>query len=606
MAFSTSLIKKAACCLLALFLLSFSAPDTQASWLLDPAGFHVSAHGQTACPDCHGDVADQQLHPKPANVNKQEKAFFKADQCLVCHDEVMENLDQGVHGAGEIKNPAEYQYCLKCHNPHTQPRLGGNRMGTDPDKAPQEQCGACHKEASALPPLSVEDAACMTCHQTRNPENPEDIKHIQSLCLHCHGNSGADAQVKTGRHIPLMDKTTYAHTPHAAMACTACHQNAAAFGHNRQPTVDCARCHLPHNEKATHDAHTGVSCQACHLQGIMPFRDAATTTLRWKTNNVKDLSILHQMDVSNGDNSCKRCHFAGNTLGAAAMVLPAKSILCMPCHTATFSLNDTISIVSLLIFLCGMVLFISVFLTGTMTGVSSQNPVVKLLHALWAMVQAIFSPKIFKIAQALFWDAFLQRRLYRRSPGRWFIHGLIFYPFVVRFFWGLTALLGSLWGQGNPAWDMINKNHPLTACLFDLTGIMILSGILLAWIRGVIGKRNRAVGTPDQDRVALALIGGIVIIGFLLEGMRIVMTGQAANAAWSFAGYGVSLWFEPSRGLPEVYSFMWYIHAALTGAFIAYIPFSRLLHMILAPVAISMNAVSPAHGHNDENPNETT
>ncbi len=541
MAFSTSLIKKAACCLLALFLLSFSAPDAQASWLLDPAGFHVSAHGQTACPDCHGDVADQQLHPKPANVNKQEKAFFKADQCLVCHDEVMENLDQGVHGAGEIKNPAEYQYCLKCHNPHTQPRLGGNRMGSDPDKAPQEQCGACHKEASALPPLSVEDAACMTCHQTRNPEDPEDIKHIQSLCLHCHGNSGADAQVKTGRHIPLMDKTTYAHTPHASMACTACHQNAAAFGHNRQPTVN-----------------------------------------------------------------CRRCHFAGNTLGAASMVLPAKSILCMPCHTATFSLNDTISIVSLLIFLCGMVLFISVFLTGTMTGVSSQNPVVKLLHALWAMVQAIFSPKIFKIAQSLFWDAFLQRRLYRRSPGRWFIHGLIFYPFVVRFFWGLTALLGSLWGQGNPAWDMINKNHPLTACLFDLTGIMILSGILLAWIRGVIGKRNRAVGTPDQDRVALALIGGIVIIGFLLEGMRIVMTGQAANAAWSFAGYGVSLWFEPSRGLPEVYSFMWYIHAALTGAFIAYIPFSRLLHMILAPVAISMNAVSPAHGHNDENPNETT
>ena len=541
MAFSTSLIKKAACCLLALFLLSFSAPDAQASWLLDPAGFHVSAHGQTACPDCHGDVADQQLHPKPANVNKQEKAFFKADQCLVCHDEVMENLDQGVHGAGEIKNPAEYQYCLKCHNPHTQPRLGGNRRGTDPDKAPQEQCGACHKEASALPPLSAEDAACMTCHQTRNPEDPEDIKHIQSLCLHCHGNSDADAQVKTGRHIPLMDKTTYAHTPHASMACTACHQNAAAFGHNRQPTVN-----------------------------------------------------------------CRRCHFAGNTLGAASMVLPAKSILCMPCHTATFSLNDTISIVSLLIFLCGMVLFISVFLTGTMTGVSSQNPVVKLLHTLWAMVQAIFSPKIFKIAQALFWDAFLQRRLYRRSPGRWFIHGLIFYPFVVRFFWGLTALLGSLWGQSNPSWDMINKNHPLTACLFDLTGIMILSGILLAWIRGVIGKRNRAVGTPDQDRVALALIGGIVIIGFLLEGMRIVMTGQAANAAWSFAGYGVSLWFEPSRGLPEVYSFMWYIHAALTGAFIAYIPFSRLLHMILAPVAISMNAVSPAHGHNNENPNETT
>jgi len=51
---------------------------------------------------------------------------------------------------------------------------------------------------------------------------------------------------------------------------------------------------------------------------------------------------------------------------------------------------------------------------------------------------------------------------------------------------------------------------------------------------------------------------------------------------------------------------MWYIHAALTAAFIAYIPFSRLLHMILAPVVISMNAVSPAHGAHDKNPEEKT
>ena len=112
------------------------------------------------------------------------------------------------------------------------------------------------------------------------------------------------------------------------------------------------------------------------------------------------------------------------------------------------------------------------------------------------------------------------------------------------------------------------------------------------------------MGTPPQDRIALALIGGIVIIGFLLEGLRIVMTGYPENAAWSFAGYAISLWFSPSRGLPEVYSFMWYIHAALTGAFIAYIPFSRLLHMILAPVVISINAVSPAHGARDENHEE--
>jgi hypothetical protein len=32
-----------------------------------------------------------------------------------------------------------------------------------------------------------------------------------------------------------------------------------------------------------------------------------------------------------------------------------------------------------------------------------------------------------------------------------------------------------------------------------------------------------------------------------------------------------------------------------------YIPFSRLLHMILTPLLISINAISPTHGTNDEN-----
>jgi nitrate reductase gamma subunit len=32
------------------------------------------------------------------------------------------------------------------------------------------------------------------------------------------------------------------------------------------------------------------------------------------------------------------------------------------------------------------------------------------------------------------------------------------------------------------------------------------------------------------------------------------------------------------------------VHAALTGAFIVYLPFSRLLHIILSPVVLALNA----------------
>ena len=580
----------------ALLFMFLSVGTADASWLLNPAEFHASAHGRTACADCHFHITDQPLHPNPETVIENELISFHADQCLDCHDDVMENLDNGVHGSKKIEDKSKYGSCLNCHHrPHNQPFLGESRSGAYQPKKPVEtQCGACHEKMSALPPFSEENAACMRCHQTRNTENPQDVQAIQDLCFHCHGKGQSQAQVATSKFIPLMDEASYTRTPHKHLACTVCHENATAFGHGHQESVNCRQCHRSHIEKDTHGAHVGISCQTCHLKGIVPYRDAASNRLNWKMKkDLRDLSILHRMDMGAGKQSCRHCHFSGNDLGAASMVPPAKSILCMPCHTATFSLDDAVSITAFIIFLCGMVLFFSVLLSGTMGHIKSKNPFLKLLQAFMDMLRALFSPQIVPVLKALFWDAFLQRRLYERSPRRWFIHGLIFYPFVFRFFWGLVALLGSIWEPRNPfVWDMIDNNHPLVAFLFDVTGMMILSGIILAWIRGMLQKRSRADGTPPQDRIALALIGMIVLAGFLLEGMRIVMTGRPAGTGYSFAGYWISLCFSPSRGLPDIYSFFWYIHAVLTGLFIAYIPFSRLLHMILAPVVISINAVS--------------
>ena len=42
---------------------------------------------------------------------------------------------------------------------------------------------------------------------------------------------------------------------------------------------------------------------------------------------------------------------------------------------------------------------------------------------------------------ALLLDVLLQRRLYRESRTRWAIHALIFFPFLIRFSWGMLCLL---------------------------------------------------------------------------------------------------------------------------------------------------------------------
>lgn len=567
---------------------------TAASWMIDPARFHVSAHGQTSCQECHENISDQDLHPNPLDVTKSGRDFFRTDQCLDCHDSIMDDLNEGSHGSLEVKDLGKYRDCISCHDPHYQTRIGDEDVARlDPAMPIQKQCGVCHETRSTLPSPSSEDEGCMTCHHAMKADDPEETKRINQLCLHCHGKSGTEAQAITGKSVQLIDEESHESTTHAAAACTTCHREAASFIHHEQEPVECGQCHLPHHEKTAGDVHMTVSCQACHLKGIRAVRDAESKCIRWeKDRALGERSFIHEMVRFDKETTCQRCHFAGNALGAAAMALPAKSIICMPCHTATFSVDDTITIVALLIFLGGLLLFFSVYLSGSLPGIASGNPFAKFFKLLTNAVSALFSAKIVLITRSLFWDVFLQRRLYRQSPKRWIIHALIFYPFVFRFFWGLIALFGSLWKPEWPVvWDMVNKNYPLTGFLFDLTGVMILVGVGLAFVRGWLNRADRAPGLPEQDRLALGLIGGIVIIGFVLEGMRIALTGYPAGAEYSIVGYGISLLFSAPRGLTEVYGFVWYIHAALTGAFIAYIPFSRLLHIIIAPVVAAMNAL---------------
>ena len=574
--------------------LILSCLSVNASWFIDPQKFHVSAHGQTSCQDCHENISDQALHPNPLDVTKSGRDFFRPDQCLDCHDSIMDDLKEGSHGSLEIKDPSKYGDCISCHDPHYQTRIGDRDVARpDPARPIQKQCGVCHETRSTLPSPSSEDERCMTCHHQVKADDPEETKKINQLCLHCHGKSGTEAQAITGKLIPLIDEESHGSTTHSTVACTTCHKEAAFFIHHEQEPVECSECHLPHDEKMTGDAHMTVSCQACHLKGIRAVRDAESKCIRWeKDSALGEKSFIHEMVRFDKETTCQRCHFAGNALGAVSRTLPAKSIICMPCHTATSSVDDPITIVILLIFLCGLLLFFSVYLSGSLPGTAGGNPIAKLFKLSINAVSALFSAKIVLIIRSLFWDIFLQRRLYRQSPKRWAIHALIFYPFVFRFFWGLISLFGSLWKPEWPVvWDMVNKNYPLTGFFFDLTGVMILAGVGLAFARGWLNRADRAPGLPEQDRVALGLIGGIVIIGFILEGMRIALTGSPAGAEYSIVGYGISLLFSAPRGLTEVYGFMWYIHATLTGAFIAYIPFSRLLHMIIAPMVAAMNAL---------------
>ena len=538
---------------------------------------------------------DENLHPNPENVNRTLAEFFSIDQCLACHDEIMDNLESGVHGSEKIDPSKDYEYCLECHSQHYQLRSTDNDPDRfDPSRSISEQCGTCHDPETSLPPFSPEDDKCLTCHRYHDRRDPPLKEKISSLCFQCHANRGTEAQRITGKRISLIDENKFKSTPHAGFDCRSCHMQAVQFGHSSQKQEDCRQCHNRHDAKMAHDTHSLVACQTCHLGGISPVRDPESKVVRWeKAQPTGKPSQLHHMALTDDEASCNRCHFKGNQLGAVSMILPAKSVICMPCHAGTFSVGDFTTISALVIFLAGLIMIASVWFSAALPGKSVTNPLNKAFQMLVSAVRTVFSANIILVLKTLFFDVFLQRRLHRRSVKRWLIHGLIFFPFVFRFAWGLVGLVTSIWlPERSIAWSLLDKNNPTTAFLFDLSGVMILLGIIFAFIRDGAPQANPISGLPPRDRWALGLIGGIVVIGFILEAMRIAMTGWPSGSEYAFLGYALSKFMSGMSDLTDIYGYIWYFHAILTGAFFAYLPFSRLMHIIMAPVVLAMNAAS--------------
>jgi hypothetical protein len=143
---------------------------------------------------------------------------------------------------------------------------------------------------------------------------------------------------------------------------------------------------------------------------------------------------------------------------------------------------------------------------------------------------------------------------------------------------------------------MLDKNHPLRALFFDLTGLMIITGVIAALFRPE-EERESVSDLPAPGRGMTLLLGLIVVAGFILEGLRIAMTGWPPGAHYAIIGYGISLTVKGMTGITTIYGYGWYGHAVLTGAFVAMIPFTRMIHMLTAPVVLMATARSRIHAN---------
>lgn len=130
--------------------------------------------------------------------------------------------------------------------------------------------------------------------------------------------------------------------------------------------------------------------------------------------------------------------------------------------------------------------------------------------------------------------------------------------------------------------------------ILDIFGLLAIIGILMAIIKRYILRPDRLT-KPSRfqnllgDGVVLGLILVILVTGFFLEGARIVATNDPW-ADWSpvgkATGYLLQPFFSDMSAMKEFHRYTWWFHLGLAFAFIAYIPYSKLRHILFSPLNI--------------------
>ncbi len=129
----------------------------------------------------------------------------------------------------------------------------------------------------------------------------------------------------------------------------------------------------------------------------------------------------------------------------------------------------------------------------------------------------------------------------------------------------------------------------------DVMGLAATVGVAAALVVRYLLRPPRLRRGVLADAVILWLLALILVSGFLVEGLRITGTADPW-AAWSPVGYGVSALVR-AVGMSEAavrisHAWLWWIHFVLAMAFIAYIPFSKLFHLVLAPLNTYLQPLS--------------
>ena len=259
-----------------------------------------------------------------------------------------------------------------------------------------------------------------------------------------------------------------------------------------------------------------------------------------------------------------------------------------------------LAVLSTCAFFVGMFYNVMAWMEGTIEGVDKGlTRGGKLAISARRFARAIFSRDFARQFKIFVFDSIFLRKLWRTSKARWLFHAFILFGFLGIFVLDIIVTLAVDVFPTFGYMFQIHSSFPVKYWVrdfgFDFFGLILLIGLLAAAGRRFITRPKQLV-TSSEDVVSILFLLAVVLSGFIVEGVSIAnnLPGHTYNQGYSFVGLAFAQ-FMPTI-TPQTYWQIWFLHAVVSVALIAYIPFSKLFHMFAAPLAIQIEGIVKKDG----------
>jgi len=165
-------------------------------------------------------------------------------------------------------------------------------------------------------------------------------------------------------------------------------------------------------------------------------------------------------------------------------------------------------------------------------------------------------------------------------------------------FWGFVILtLGTLefFGKGVAESFFLPflSDTPAYLILEDLFSVAVIVAVAYAAFRRLV-TRPRRLTLSIEGLLILLLIFGLMVTDLMTDAARILLA-PAPTDRWQFAGHalaGALAGLSPG-GVQELFHASWWLHATLLLAFLVWLPHSKHLHVLAAPINVFFAPLGP-------------